>query len=46
MLGVSAAGAGLYAVLLFAFGGVTLAEVRQALKRRKGETAVASPDLL
>ncbi len=45
VLGVSGAGFLLYVALLFAFGGVTPAEVRQALKRRKGETAVVTPDL-
>jgi len=34
---VVAAGAALYPVLLFAFGGVTPAEARAALRRRKGE---------
>ena len=35
----------LYPVLLFAFGGVTPAEVRGAFKRRKGDVAVSVPDL-
>jgi len=42
---VSMVGALLYPVLLFAFGGVTPAEVRGALKRRKGDVAVAVPEL-
>jgi putative peptidoglycan lipid II flippase len=39
------AGALAYPLLLFAFGGVTPAEARAALRRRKGDVAVASPDL-
>jgi putative peptidoglycan lipid II flippase len=42
---VCGAGATLYPVLLFAFGGVTPAEARAALWRRKGDRAVAAPDL-
>jgi len=38
-------GAGAYAGLLFAFGGVTPAEARAALRRRKGDKAVASAEL-
>lgn len=36
-------GALLYAVLLLAFGGVTLAEARTAFRRRKGQAAAAPP---
>jgi putative peptidoglycan lipid II flippase len=39
VLAVCAVGAGFYPVLLFAFGGVTLTEVRAAFKRGKGETS-------
>jgi putative peptidoglycan lipid II flippase len=39
------AGALAYPLLLFAFGGVTPAEARAALRRRKGDVAVASSDL-
>jgi putative peptidoglycan lipid II flippase len=42
---ISAAGALVYPVLLFAFGGVTPDEVRGALKRRKGDVALSVPDL-
>lgn len=42
---VSAAGMALYPLLLFAFGGVTPAEARAALRRRKGDPAPASGDL-
>ena len=42
---VCMAGGALYAVLLFAFGGVTPAEVRTAFRRRKGDKAVAAPEL-
>jgi putative peptidoglycan lipid II flippase len=42
---VCAAGAALYPVLLFAFGGVTPAEARQALKRRRGDVSVETPDV-
>jgi putative peptidoglycan lipid II flippase len=38
-------GAIVYPALLFAFGGVTPAEVRAALKRRKGDAAVTTPDV-
>ena len=41
VLVVCLAGAALYPVLLFAFGGVTPAEARAALKRRKGDPPVA-----
>jgi putative peptidoglycan lipid II flippase len=39
------AGALLYPVLLFAFGGVTPAEARAAFRRRKGDVATPTPDL-
>lgn len=44
---LTVAGVGMlaYPVLLFAFGGVTPAEARAALKRRKGDTNVTAPDL-
>jgi len=42
---VCLAGAALYGVLLFAVGGVTPAEARAALRRRKGDAPVATPDL-
>jgi putative peptidoglycan lipid II flippase len=42
---VALAGAGLYAVLLFAFGGVTPAEARAAFRRRKGDAAAPPADL-
>ena len=42
---VCAAGAALYPVLLFAFGGVTPAEARAAFRRRKGDVAAPTPDL-
>jgi putative peptidoglycan lipid II flippase len=42
---ICGAGAGLYAVLLLALGGVTLAEARTALQRRRGETAPPATDL-
>ncbi|HEX7885813.1 MAG TPA: murein biosynthesis integral membrane protein MurJ [Phenylobacterium sp.] len=42
---VSIAGAALYPVLLFAFGGVTPAEARAAFRRRKGDVAAPSADL-
>lgn len=46
LVAVCGLGALLYAILLFAFGGVTLAEARTAFKRRKGEAAAApSADL-
>ncbi|HET6972311.1 MAG TPA: hypothetical protein VFH92_14375, partial [Phenylobacterium sp.] len=38
-------GAALYPMLLFAFGGLTLAEARAALRRRKGEPAAPAADL-
>jgi putative peptidoglycan lipid II flippase len=37
--------AGLYPVLLFASGGLTLAEAKAALRRRKGDRAEAAADL-
>jgi putative peptidoglycan lipid II flippase len=42
---VCAGGAAVYAGLLFAFGGVTPAEVRTAFRRRKGDVAPAVGDL-
>jgi putative peptidoglycan lipid II flippase len=42
---VCMAGAAFYPVLLFAFGGVTPAEARAALKRRKGDPIVEAADL-
>jgi putative peptidoglycan lipid II flippase len=42
---VCLAGAALYPVLLFAFGGVTPTEARAALKRRKGDVNAESPDV-
>jgi putative peptidoglycan lipid II flippase len=42
---VCLAGAALYPVLLFAFGGVTPAEARAALRRRKGDAAPAGSDV-
>jgi putative peptidoglycan lipid II flippase len=39
VLMVCAVGGGLYPVLLFAFGGLTMTEVRTAFRRRKGETS-------
>lgn len=42
---VCLAGGLAYPVLLFAFGGVTPAEARAALKRRRGDTNVATPDM-
>ena len=41
---VAAFGAAAYAVMLFAFGGVTPAEVRSALRRRKGDRAAPADD--
>ena len=41
---LSLAGAALYPVLLFAFGGVTPAEARAALRRRRGDVSVETPD--
>jgi putative peptidoglycan lipid II flippase len=43
---VCMAGAALYPVLLFAFGGVTPAEARAAFRRRKGDAAPPATDLL
>ncbi|HQT55847.1 MAG TPA: lipid II flippase MurJ [Phenylobacterium sp.] len=45
VLAVCLVGGLLYPLLLFAFGGVTPAEVRGAFKRRKGDVAVSVPDL-
>jgi putative peptidoglycan lipid II flippase len=45
VLAVSVAGALLYPILLFALGGVTLAEVRGALRRRKGDVALPVSDI-
>ena len=45
VLAVCIAGALLYPVLLFAFGGVTPAEARAAFRRRKGDKATAPVDL-
>lgn len=42
---VCLAGAALYPVLLFAFGGVTPAEAKAAFRRRKGDVAAPSADL-
>lgn len=42
---VCAAGLALYPALLFAFGGVTPAEFKAALRRRKGDPAPAAADL-
>jgi putative peptidoglycan lipid II flippase len=41
---VCLAGAALYPALVFAFGGVTPAEARAALNRRKGDVNVETPD--
>ena len=45
VLWISLAGAVLYPALLFAFGGVTLAEVRAAFRRRTGDVAAPAADL-
>jgi putative peptidoglycan lipid II flippase len=45
VLAVSMVGGLIYPLVLFALGGVTPAEVRGALKRRKGDVAVAVPEL-
>lgn len=42
---VCIAGAALYPVLLFAFGGVTPAEARAAFRRRRGDVAAPAADL-
>ena len=42
---VCIAGAALYPMLLFAFGGVTPAEAKAAFRRRKGDVAAPSADL-
>lgn len=42
---VCVAGAALYPLLLFAFGGVTPAEAKAAFRRRKGDVAAPSADL-
>jgi putative peptidoglycan lipid II flippase len=46
VLSLCLAGGLVYPALLFAFGGVTLAEVRAALKRRPGDVAPPPADLL
>ncbi|WP_374575027.1 murein biosynthesis integral membrane protein MurJ [Phenylobacterium sp.] len=45
VVGVSALAAVAYPFILFAFGGLTLAEARAALRRKKGETAPVDPGL-
>jgi putative peptidoglycan lipid II flippase len=45
VVAVCAFGGALYPVLLFAFGGVTPAEAKAALRRRKGDKAAPSADL-
>jgi putative peptidoglycan lipid II flippase len=45
VLAVCLAGGLAYPVLLFAFGGVTPAEARAALKRRRGDRNVTAPDV-
>ncbi|MEW5686494.1 MAG: murein biosynthesis integral membrane protein MurJ [Pseudomonadota bacterium] len=45
ILGVCVVGLALYPVLLFAFGGVTPAEARAALRRRKSDPAPVASDL-
>lgn len=45
VLGVTLAGAVLYVVLLVAFGGVTPAEAKAALRRRRGDAAAPPADL-
>ena len=45
VLGVCLAGVGVYLVLLFAFGGLTRAEIRAALRRRGGAGQPPAPDL-
>ena len=45
VLAVAAAGAALYPALLFAFGGVTLTEVKTAFRRGKGAAAPTVSDL-
>jgi len=42
---VCAVGGALYPALLFAFGGVTPAELRAAFRRRKGDAAPVIGDL-
>ncbi|MFA7263665.1 MAG: lipid II flippase MurJ, partial [Caulobacter sp.] len=46
VLALSMAGAALYPVLLLGSGGVTLAEIREALRRKPGVTAAPPADLL
>ena len=43
---VSMAGAAVYPVLLFAFGGITPSELRVAFRRNKDEPSTSTPDLL
>ena len=45
MLLVSFAGLALYPVLLFASGGVTIAEAKAALRRRRGDPPPTPADL-
>ncbi len=45
VIGVTALGALSYFVLVFAFGGVTLAEARAAFRRRKGDAPAPAQDL-
>ncbi|MDO9222245.1 MAG: murein biosynthesis integral membrane protein MurJ, partial [Caulobacter sp.] len=46
VLALCMAGAALYPVLLLGSGGVTLAEIREALRRKPGVTAAPPADLL
>jgi putative peptidoglycan lipid II flippase len=45
VLALCVAGAAVYPLLLFAFGGVTPAEARAAFRRRKGDVAAPAADL-
>lgn len=45
VLALSAAGLALYPVLLFSFGGVTVAEAKALLRRRKGDAPPPAADL-
>lgn len=45
VLGICAVGLALYPVLLFAFGGVTPAEAKAALRRRRSDPPAAASDL-
>jgi len=45
VLAVCAAAGAIYPLLLFAFGGVTLTEVKTAFRRGKGESGPAVADL-